>query len=111
VPVIITVARTGRIASKADNPSLPTSPEEIAAAVKEAHGEGVAVDARALGITPLEAARNVDLGPYADLLDAERIVGNLHRASAGLPLGTPLDAAGAVADVVHFCARPMTAHA
>src|SRR5664279_4851348 len=32
------------------------------------------------GIDPLEAARQTDLGGYADLLDAERIVGNLHRA-------------------------------
>jgi hypothetical protein len=36
----------------------------------------VAVEA---GIDPLEAARQTDLGAFADLLDAERIVGNLHR--------------------------------
>ncbi|MGW6454325.1 3-keto-5-aminohexanoate cleavage protein [Streptomyces sp. NPDC055078] len=41
--VIITVATTGPIATKADNPSLPTSPEEIAAAVAEAYAEGAAV--------------------------------------------------------------------
>ena len=35
--VVITVAPTGPIATKADNPALPTSPEEIAAAVEEAY--------------------------------------------------------------------------
>jgi cyclase len=46
------------------------------------------------GRTPLEAARAADLGEYADLLDAERLVGNLHRAYAeheGRPLGAPID--------------------
>ena len=33
---------------------------------------------------PLEAARETDLGEFADRLDAERIVGNLHRAYAEL---------------------------
>ncbi|HEX3829457.1 MAG TPA: 3-keto-5-aminohexanoate cleavage protein [Sporichthyaceae bacterium] len=43
MPVVITVATTGPIASKADNPSLPTQPEEIAAAVHRAYGLGAAV--------------------------------------------------------------------
>ena len=33
--VVITVAPTGPIATKADNPTLPTQPEEIADAVLE----------------------------------------------------------------------------
>lgn len=41
--VIITVAPTGPIASKLDNPSLPTQPEEIAAQVAEAYDAGAAV--------------------------------------------------------------------
>jgi uncharacterized protein (DUF849 family) len=41
--VILTVAPTGPIAFKSDNPHLPTSPEEIAGAVAEAHGAGAAV--------------------------------------------------------------------
>lgn len=41
--VVITVAPTGPIATKADNPYLPTSPEEIAAAVAEAYSLGAAV--------------------------------------------------------------------
>jgi uncharacterized protein (DUF849 family) len=34
---IITAALTGPIATKADNPALPITPEEIAAAAREAH--------------------------------------------------------------------------
>jgi len=41
--VVITVAPTGPIATKADNPSLPTTPEEIAAAAEEAHRLGASV--------------------------------------------------------------------
>jgi 3-keto-5-aminohexanoate cleavage enzyme len=40
---IITVATTGPIATKADNPALPTTPEEIAAEVAAAYLEGAAV--------------------------------------------------------------------
>jgi cyclase len=36
----------------------------------------------AAGVSPLDAARETDLGPYAQWHDAERIVGNLHRAYA-----------------------------
>jgi 3-keto-5-aminohexanoate cleavage enzyme len=43
VSAVITVAPTGPIAMKADNPSLPTSPEEIADAVAEAYDAGAAV--------------------------------------------------------------------
>jgi uncharacterized protein (DUF849 family) len=41
--VVITVAPTGPIASKSDNPHLPTQPEEIADAVAAAHAAGAAV--------------------------------------------------------------------
>ncbi|MEV0184716.1 3-keto-5-aminohexanoate cleavage protein [Streptomyces sp. NPDC050625] len=40
---IITVAPTGPIATKADNPALPTQPEEIAAAVTEAYEAGASI--------------------------------------------------------------------
>ena len=68
--------------------------------VKEA-----AVAARAAGLSPLDAARELDLGPYADLLDPERIVGNLHRACAeldGAPRGAPVDIVAALADMVTY---------
>jgi len=59
----------------------------------------------AAGISPLDAALGTDLGEFADLLDPERIVGNLHRAYAeerGEPWGAPLDAAAALADMVTY---------
>ncbi|SER35462.1 Uncharacterized conserved protein, DUF849 family [Lentzea xinjiangensis] len=43
MPVAITVAPTGPVATTADNPSLPTTPEEIADAVAEAYVAGAAV--------------------------------------------------------------------
>jgi len=41
--VVITVAPTGPIASKADNPALPTQPDEIAEAVQQAYHAGASV--------------------------------------------------------------------
>lgn len=40
---VLTVAPTGPLATKGDNPSLPTQPEEIAQAVQEAYEVGAAV--------------------------------------------------------------------
>ncbi|MEU0565288.1 MBL fold metallo-hydrolase [Nonomuraea sp. NPDC005983] len=60
---------------------------------------------RAAGLTPLETARESDLGEWAGLLDPERIVGNLHRAYAeldGLPPGGPIDLVAAVGDMITF---------
>ena len=54
----------------------------------------LAAEGRAAGLTPLEAAREADLGRFADWPDAERLVGNLHRAYAelaGTPRGGPID--------------------
>ncbi|MFI7101468.1 MBL fold metallo-hydrolase [Streptomyces sp. NPDC050161] len=50
---------------------------------------------RADGRTPLEVARDADLGPFAELAESERLVANLHRAyaeQAGGEPGAPLDA-------------------
>ena len=41
-----------------------------------------AEQAVAAGLTPLEAARELDLGDFSGLLDPERLAGNLHRAFA-----------------------------
>lgn len=57
------------------------------------------------GLTPLEVAGETDLGEWAGLLDAERIVGNLHRAYAeldGRPLGAPIDVVTAVLDMITY---------
>jgi hypothetical protein len=57
------------------------------------------------GRTPLEAAREIDLGEYADLLDTERIVGNLYRAYvelAGAERGVRIDSTAALKDMVAY---------
>jgi cyclase len=67
------------------------------------------------GLTPLAAARQTDLAEYADLLDAERIVGNLHRAYAelnGAEPGAPIDVIAALTDMVAYNGgKPLTCHA
>ena len=65
----------------------------------------VATEAHAAGVSPLDAARDTDLGVFADLHDAERIVGNLHRAMAelaGAARGAPVDVPAAFADMMTF---------
>ena len=57
------------------------------------------------GVSPLEAARETDLVRFAELLDPERLVGNLHRAYSelrGEPRGAPLQLAQAFADMVAY---------
>ena len=72
-------------------------------------------EAKAEGLSPLQAARAVDLGEFKDLLDAERIVGNLHRAYLELDggeRGAPIDLAGALGDMVAYNGgHPLTCHA
>jgi cyclase len=71
--------------------------------------------AQAAGLTPLHAALETDLGPYAHLTDPERIVGNLHRAYAeinGVTPGTPIDNDAALTDMVTYNGgKPLTCHA
>jgi cyclase len=60
--------------------------------------------AKAAGLTPLQSALEADLGEFADLLDPERIVGNLHRAFAeldGLERGAPIGMA-ALEEMVQY---------
>ncbi|WP_413810770.1 MBL fold metallo-hydrolase [Streptomyces sp. OE57] len=72
----------------------------------------VAQSAHAAGLTPLQAARETDLGRFAALSDSERLVGNLHRAYAELdggPMGGPLDVRAALHDMVAYNGgRPLT---
>jgi len=59
----------------------------------------------AAGLSPLEAAREADLGGFAALSDAERLVGNLHRAYAelnGAERGAPIDLPAALVDMVAY---------
>ena len=64
--VIITAALTGPIASKEDNPALPTSPVEIAASAKGAYEAGAAIVHLHL--------RDAEGLPTADLGIAHRVV-------------------------------------
>jgi len=62
-----------------------------------------AVRAVAAGLTPLEAALELDLGDFNDLLDPERLAGNLHRAFAeckGVGPGEPIDLLAAFTDMI-----------
>jgi cyclase len=77
--------------------------------------QAAARDGQAAGLQPLDVARELDLGPYADLKDRERIVGNLHRAyldSSGAPLGAPIDTPAVLRDMLAYNGgRPLTCKA
>jgi len=57
------------------------------------------------GLRPLETAYRTDLGRFGELLDKERLVGNLHRAFSelgGEPLGAPLNLGAIVPEMVQY---------
>lgn len=65
----------------------------------------MAAEAAAAQLSPLEAALQADLGPFARLHDPERLVGNLFRAMAehdGADAGAPLDFGAALDGMVAF---------
>ncbi len=60
------------------------------------------------GLSPLEVARETDLGEFAQLIDSERLVGNLHRAYAeqrGAAPGCDLDVATIFGEMVEHHGR------
>ncbi len=61
--------------------------------------QSTAKAAVAAGLTPLEAARRVELGEFAQLSDSERLAGNLHRAMAELT-GPDANASMSVGDAI-----------
>jgi cyclase len=67
------------------------------------------------GLSPLDAARETDLGEWGGLLDSERIVGNLHRAYAELNCvapGAPIDVMAAIQDMIAYNGgKPLSCHA
>ena len=73
---VLTAALTGPIATKSDNPALPTTPEEIAAAAAQAHAAGAAIVHVHL--------RDGDGLPTADLDVARRTVGLIGEACPAL---------------------------
>ena len=74
-----------------------------------------AADAKDAGLTPLDAAREADLGEFAELRDAERLAGNLHRAYAeldGAAPGAKIDVMAAIGDMITFNGgKPLSCHA
>jgi 3-keto-5-aminohexanoate cleavage enzyme len=75
-PAVLTTALTGPLATKADNPALPVTPEEIAAAAKDAYDAGAAVVHVHL--------RDADERPTADLATARRVVGLIEEGCPAL---------------------------
>jgi 3-keto-5-aminohexanoate cleavage enzyme len=73
---VITAALTGPIAMKRDNPNLPTSPEEIAAAAAAAHAAGAAIVHIHI--------RDEEGRPTADLDIAKRVVAGIEEACPAL---------------------------
>jgi uncharacterized protein (DUF849 family) len=74
--VVLTAALTGPIATKADNPALPTTPEEIATAARGAWEAGAAV----VHVHLRDGAGK----PTADLETARRTVGLIEEACPAL---------------------------
>ena len=89
-PAVLTTALTGPLATKAENAALPVTPEEIAAAAKDAHEAGAAVVHVHL--------RDADQRPTADVEIARRTLAAIEEAcpevlvqlSTGVGLGVPL---------------------
>ncbi|MBT2510457.1 MBL fold metallo-hydrolase [Streptomyces sp. ISL-98] len=75
----------------------------------------LALAGRTKGLTPLETAREADLGVFAELRESERLVANLHRAYAeldGLPEGSPLDPVAVFGDMAAMNGgKPVACHA
>lgn len=100
---VLTAALTGPIATKADNPNLPTTPEEIASAAADAYEAGAAV--------VHVHVRDEQGAPTADLALARRTVGLIQDAcpalvqlSTGVGLDVPYEAREKLVD-----ARPRMA--
>ena len=66
----------------------------------------VAINGRARDLTPLDAARQCNLGEFADWPDAERLVLNLHNAYAHLA-GVQVDLVAAMTDAMTWHGGPM----
>ena len=71
----------------------------------------LAAEAERAEVGALEAAREADLGEFAELTDSERLAGNLHRALAergGARRGEPIDLVSAIGDMIQYNdGRPM----
>ncbi|MFB7262693.1 MBL fold metallo-hydrolase [Streptomyces nojiriensis] len=92
------------------DPSAYDSTERYLRYVAELAREG-----RAKGLSPLEVARQADLGEFGSWRESERLVANVHRAYAeldGRPEGAPLDILAVLTDMtVMNGGTPILCHA
>jgi 3-keto-5-aminohexanoate cleavage enzyme len=88
--VVLTVATTGPIATKADNPDLPTSPVEIADAVYAAYLEGASV--AHIHLRDEQQRPTADLGTAQRTMDLIRERCPIHiQLSTGVGLSVPFE--------------------
>jgi cyclase len=76
--------------------------------------QAVAQEGKRAGLPPLAAARDAELGEYAELGDAERLVGNLSRAYAeldGAAPGAPIDILTPFRQMMEYHGGPLPCHA
>lgn len=67
--------------------------------------QATAAEAFSSGASPLDAARDADLGRFGEWHDSERIVGNLHRAYSelrGEPRGAEIDTGKAFGEMLEY---------
>ncbi len=78
ISVVVTVAPTGPIATKADNPNLPTQPAEIAAAVEAGYQLGASV--AHMHLRDEDDRPTADLGIAGQVIDliAQNLLDRLH---------------------------------
>jgi uncharacterized protein (DUF849 family) len=98
VSVVITVAPTGPIATKADNPTLPTQPEEIADAVSRAYELGASVAHIHLRDKADVPTADLAIGKLTMDLIAERCP-ILIQMSTGVGLNVPIEERAKLVDL------------
>jgi len=89
-PVVITVAPTGPLTSRDDHPGVPLTPEEIGAAVAEAHAAGAAV--AHIHARDAEGKPTADPAVYAAIVEEIRSRCDIVvQASTGVGLDVPVE--------------------
>ena len=87
--IILTAALTGPVATKADNPALPVTPQEIAAAAAEAYAAGATV--AHVHIRDAQGRPTADVGIARDVVDRiAQACPILVQLSTGVGFGIPL---------------------
>lgn len=96
--VAITVAPTGPVASKADNPNLPTQPHEIARDVAAAYKEGASV--AHLHFRDTDDQPTADLGVARDTMEQIAELCPIHvQLSTGVGLSVPFEDRAALVEL------------